>query len=90
MRRRSTRGESWTDVYGEGTFSGRLHRLGPGEATRIDRVGSIVVGPKAIASIVTARRREVLKLKPRTVVANTSDLALSGDHFYLRVSKVRG
>jgi hypothetical protein len=87
MRRRWLKSEFWADVYREGTFAGRLYRLGPGEATRIDRVGSIIVGPKAVARIVTAGGREILNLPPGKLVKDISDLALPQVNTYLRVSK---
>ena len=89
MRRRWTKIVSWTDVYRKGTFSGRLHRLGPGDVARTDRVGSIIVGPHSVAQIVTAAGRELLNLPPGKLVENISELRLPKQRSYIRVSKAK-
>ena len=85
MRRRRINGDTWVDVYREGTFSGRIYRLGPGEKTRMDKVGSMIVGPRAMVRIVSRSGREILQLPPRKVVTDVSKLPEVKPHSYLRV-----
>jgi len=76
MRARLIKGDSWADVYREGTFGGRGRRLAPGERARIREVGSIIVGPSATVVLTNRRGQEVLKLPPLKLVADVSRLKL--------------
>ena len=87
MRRRRIKGDTWADVYREGTFSGRIYRLGPGERTRINNVGSIIVGPKAVVRVMTLAGRELLTLHAGMVVEDVAELAVANSDSYLRVSR---
>jgi hypothetical protein len=86
MPQRKTDDGSWTHVYREGIFGGSLNRLVPGDETKIDAVGSIIVGPRAVAHIVTAGGQEIASLEPRMFVKDISDLGLPHSPSYLRVS----
>ena len=75
------------DVYPDRCFGGQFQRLTGGQFTTIDKVGSIIVGPGAVACVVTDDHREVVKLPPRRILNDLSDLALGESVSFLRVEK---
>ena len=88
MRSRLIKGDTWVDVYREGIFGGRLKRLGSGESTPIGKVGSIIVGPGATVVFASRSGREILKLPPRKLVANLSELDLTNSASHMRLVAV--
>jgi hypothetical protein len=86
MRRRRINGDIWADVFSKGMFSGRTYRLGPGQRMRITKVGSILVGPKAMVEVTTPYGTELLTFRSGIYVKNMSMLATSGTPTYVWVS----
>ena len=90
MRSRLIKGDTWVDVYREGTFGGRVKRFGPGERTSIGKIGSMIVGPSATVIFASRSGREILKLPPCKLVPNLSELDLSNSASHMRVGAVGG
>jgi hypothetical protein len=86
MRRRRITGERWVDVYDGATFGGKVWRLGRGQRTTIDKVGSMIIGPKARVTLLTKGGRELCTLASGAIVQSTSELAAAYADSYLRVS----
>jgi hypothetical protein len=87
MRRRLIKGESWADAFREGVFAGRIYRLGEGEHIRVDKVGSLIVGPNAVVSMETRSGHQVLKLPPLKIIRDMAELELPESVSRIRVSK---
>jgi hypothetical protein len=66
----------WVHVFNENSFGGRLRQLGLGEKEDARKVGSIVVGPNARASIVDGSGREIARLLPGKIIDDFSKLKL--------------
>jgi hypothetical protein len=82
MRHQLIKGDSWVHVFPKGTFAGRSKRLGPGQREVIRKIGSIIVGPGAMAKVVNHDGREIMALPPQKVVPDFSKLLLekNGSH----------
>lgn len=80
MRHRMNDEGTWVDLYSERCFGGRLRRLRPGlvngsttyDATQLSPIQSIIVGPKAVVTIVPADGKEPIRLLPKTILADTA------------------
>jgi len=85
MRNRLINSDSWVHVFTEGTFGGRVRRLGPGQQEEIRKIGSIIVGPRAIAKVVNEDGREVLSLPPRKIIPYLPKLLPKTNASHIRV-----
>jgi hypothetical protein len=89
MPRRLIRGNTWVDTFVEGTFGGRIYRLKRGERTPLNKVGSLIIGPRAVGQVVSRTGQELLKLPPGKIVKDTSELPFMKSNAYLRVAAAR-
>ena len=85
VRHQLIEGDSWVHVFTEGTFAGRGRRLRPGQREVIRKIGSIIVGPGAIAKVVNDDGREIMVLPPRQIVPDFLKLALKKNVSHIRV-----
>lgn len=85
MRSLSVKDDSWVHIFEKRTFSGRIRRLRPGQGETARQIGSIIVGPKAIAKIVTKDGQEFMTLPSRKVIADLSQLIPKRRAFHVRV-----
>jgi len=74
MRLNSIRDDCWIHVFEKSTFGGRGRLLGLGDCVTSRQVGSLIVGPGAIAKVVIRSGREIATLPPRKLVADFSKL----------------
>jgi hypothetical protein len=87
VRHQLIKGDSWVHVFPEGTFAGRGRRLGPGQREAIRKIGSIIVGPGAIAKVVKDDGREIMFLPSRQIVSDFPKLVLAKKVSHIRVMK---
>ena len=85
MRCQLIKGDSWVQVFPEDTFSGRSRRLAPGQREAIRKIGSIIVGPGAIAKVVSQDGREIMVLRPRQIVPDFLRLLWARPASHIRV-----
>lgn len=86
MRARMIMGDVWVDIYTKDMFGGRGRRLGPGKRVPVSKRGSIVVGPKATVVLTDRRGMEIMKLPPKKLVPDVSQLKLKKPASHLRVA----
>jgi hypothetical protein len=77
--------ESWVHVFSEDTFGGRGTRLGPGQRQVAHKIGSIIVGPGAVAKVVSVDGQELLNLRPCRVISNFPKLVPKAKVSHIRV-----
>ena len=87
MQHQLIKGDSWVHIFPEGAFAGRSRRLGPGQREVIRKIGSIIVGPGAIAKVVSRDGREIMVLRPRQIVADFLRLLWARRASHVRVMK---
>jgi hypothetical protein len=74
MQRQSGIGSCWVHIFEKPIFGGRGELLHDGQTTNLQKARSIIVGPAAIAKIVSADGREVISLPPLKLVTNLSNI----------------
>jgi len=77
----------WVHVFRRDTFGGRLRQLSPGDREAVGKVGSVIVGPGARASIIDRNSREITGLPPRKVIGDFSNLDLKKRASHIRAEK---
>jgi len=85
MQHRLIKGDSWVHIFPNCTFAGRSRRLAPGQREAIRKIGSIIVGPGAMARVVNHDGREIMALPPRRIVPDFLRLQLARRASHIRV-----
>jgi len=78
---------SWVHIFDKGTFGGRGRLLAPGQREKVARIGSIIVGPRAIVEIFDSSGLEITRLSPRQLVGDFSKFILKKPASHIRVAK---
>lgn len=87
MRHHVIKGDCWVHVFPKDTFAGRSRRLSQGQRAVTRKVGSMVVGPCAIAKVIDGDGQQVLTLPPRMVISDFSKLVSKRNASHIRVTK---
>jgi hypothetical protein len=85
VRHQLIKGDSWVHVFSKDTFAGPGRLLAPGQREVLRRIGSIIVGPGAIAKVVNDDGREIMVLSPRQIVPDFLKLVLAKRVSHIRV-----
>lgn len=89
MAQHLVRGGRWIHVFEEACFGGRGRLLALGEREAAGRIGSIIVGPAAVAEVLDGDDQEVMKLPQLKLIEDFSKYILKKQVSSIRVAKAR-
>jgi len=77
----------WIHIFNKTFFGGRGRLLAPGQREQARKIGSVIVGPAAIAEVLNFGDRQVMKLPQRKVIADFSKFIANKQASQIRVAK---
>jgi len=87
MRTRIAKRDCWIHVFEKSTFGGKAKLLGSGERESVEKIGSVIVGPKAVAEILDANGQQIMGLPQRKLVEDFAKYVSNRQVSCIRVAK---